>query len=74
MTFASLHFVFKAHDLYFTNPIFCGHFFSHGTNKKGELLHKATQKKKAEKTKLKKLKKEQNVSPHDRNINSKFHT
>ena len=34
MTFSSLHFVFKAHDLYFTNPIFCGQFFSHGTNKK----------------------------------------
>jgi len=39
----------------------------------GELLHKATQKKKAEKTKLKKLNMEQNVSPHDRNIDSKFY-
>ena len=39
----------------------------------GELLHKATQKKKAEKTKLKKLHKEQKVSPHDRNIDSKFY-
>ena len=39
----------------------------------GELLHKATQKRKAEKTKLKKLHKEQKVSPHDRNIDSKFY-
>ena len=39
----------------------------------GELLHKATQKKKAEKTKLKKLNMEQNVSPLDRNIYSKFY-
>ena len=39
----------------------------------GELLHKATQKKKAEKTKLKRLNTEQNVSLHDRNIYSKFY-
>ena len=39
----------------------------------GELLHKATQKKKEEKRKLKKLNKEHNVSPRDRNINSKFY-
>ena len=39
----------------------------------GELLHKATQKKKAEKTKLKKLNMEQNVSPLDRNIYRKFY-
>ena len=39
----------------------------------GELLHKATEKKKMENTKLKKLHTEQKVSPHDRNIDSKFY-
>ena len=39
----------------------------------GELLHKATQKRKMENTKLKKLHMEQKVSPHDRNIDSKFY-
>ena len=66
--------MFKAHDLYFTNPIFCGTIFSVMEQiRSGELLHKATQKKKAEKTKLKKLNMEQNVSPLDRNIYSKFY-
>ena len=39
----------------------------------GELLHKATQKKKKEKMKLRKLKKEHSVSPRDGNIDSKFY-
>ena len=39
----------------------------------GELLHKPTQKKKEEKKKLRKLKKEHNVSPRDINISSKFY-
>ena len=74
MIFVSLQFVFKAHYLYFTNPIFCGNIFSVMEQiSSGELLHKAQQKKKAEKTKLKKLNKEQNVSPHDINIYSKFY-
>ena len=38
----------------------------------GELLHKATIKQKEEKRKLQKLKKEQTLDPHDRNIESKY--
>jgi len=65
--------VFKAHDFYFINPIFCGQFSVMELIRSGELLHKATQKKKMENTKLKKLHTEQKVSPHDRNIDSKFY-
>ena len=56
MTFASLHFVFKAHDLYFTNPIFCGHFFSHGTNKKRRIATQSNTKEESGKNKAEKAK------------------
>ena len=38
----------------------------------GELLHKAMLKQPEEKGKLQKLKKEHNLDPHDRNIESKY--
>jgi len=38
----------------------------------GELLHNAMQKQKEEKRKLRKLKMEQKIDPHDRNIESKY--
>ena len=46
--------MFKAHDLYFTNPIFCGRFFSHGTNKKWRIAAQSNTKKESGENKAEK--------------------